>query len=405
MASAKSSTCVYTWEGIDSTGKLLSGELRGQSPALIKTRLRQQGITPRKVRKKSTPWFSVRSRISAHDITLFTRQLATLIKAGVPLLQSFSIIGEGFDHPGMRDLVDGLKQEVAGGSSLATALRQQPRYFDELYCNLIDAGEQAGALDSLLERVASYRERQQHLRTRISKAMTYPVAVVLVAALVTGILLVQVVPQFESMFAGFGSELPGFTLLVISLSEFMQRWYGLLLGGLGATVMAARIAHGRSPKLRDWLQRQSLRLPVLGSLLRKSAVTRYARTLSITFAAGVPLLEALTAVAGATGNVRYQCAVLRIREDVATGMPLHCAMQASGVFPHMAIQMTAIGEESGALDAMLDKVAGYYEGQVDTLVDQLTSLMEPLIMVVLGVIVGGLVIAMYLPIFQLGSAI
>lgn len=405
MARKSIKACVYRWEGVDTTGASVSGELSGQTPALIKARLRQQGITPRTVRKKTTPLFHLRDRIEAHDITLFTRQLATMIKAGVPLLQAFAIICEGFANPHMRSLVQSLKQDVSGGSSFAASLRRQPRYFDELYCNLIDAGEQAGALDSLLERVAIHRERQEHLKARISKAITYPLAVVVVAILVTGILLVNVVPQFESMFAGFDAELPGFTLLVIGLSEFMQRWYWLLLGGLCGALLTVRFIYRRSPALSDWLQAQCLKLPLIGGLLQKSAVTRYARTLSITFAAGVPLLEALVAVAGATGNVVYKRAVLRIRQEVATGMQLHAAMRASGVFPHMAVQMTAIGEESGALDDMLEKVASYYETQVDTRVDQLTSLLEPLIMVILGVVVGGLVVALYLPIFQLGSAI
>ncbi len=344
-------------------------------------------------------------RIKAQDIALFTRQMATMMKAGVPLLQSFDIIGEGFDNPAMRTLVDELKQEVAAGSSFATALRKKPRYFDELYCNLVDAGEQAGALDTLLERVATYKEKSESLKSRIRKAMTYPLVVVFVAAIVTAILLVNVVPQFESVFKGFGAELPAFTLMVIGLSQFMQAWWWTVLGALIALVFGVRHALATSPAFRDRMDTWLLKLPLVGTLMYKSAVARFARTLSTTFAAGVPLVEALESVAGATGNSVFKRAVLRIRQDVSTGMQLNFAMRTSGVFPNMAIQMTAIGEESGTLDNMLDKVAGFYEDGVDNMVDNLTSLMEPFIMVVLGVIVGGLVVAMYLPIFQLGSAI
>jgi type IV pilus assembly protein PilC len=360
MAVKAAKVSVYAWEGTDRKGSKVTGELSGQNPALIKAQLRKQGINPGKVRKKSASLLTLGKRIKPQDIALFTRQMATMMKAGVPLLQSFDIIGEGFENPAMRKLVDEVKQEVAAGNSFATALRKKPRYFDELYCNLVDAGEQSGALDTLLERVATYKEKSEALKAKIKKAMTYPTAVVLVAAVVTGILLVKVVPQFQSVFSGFGAELPGFTLL---------------------------------------------KLPLVGTLMYKSAVARFARTLSTTFAAGVPLVEALDSVAGATGNVVFKRAVLRVRQDVSTGMQLNFSMRSTGVFPNMAVQMTAIGEESGALDDMLDKVAGFYEAEVDNMVDNLTSLMEPFIMVVLGVIVGGLVVAMYLPIFQLGSAI
>ncbi|MFJ2366390.1 type II secretion system F family protein [Pseudomonas sp. NPDC087697] len=396
---------VYAWEGTDKKGSKITGELSGHNPALIKAQLRKQGINPGKVRKKTTSLFGVGKRIKALDIALFTRQMATMMKAGVPLLQSFDIIGEGFDNPNMRKLVDEVKQEVAAGNSFATALRKKPQYFDELYCNLVDAGEQAGALDTLLERIATYKEKSESLKAKIKKAMTYPLAVVFVALIVTGILLVKVVPQFQSVFSGFGAELPAFTLMVIGLSEFMQAWWWLLLGGLIVGYLGFRHALKRSQRFRDWLDTQLLKLPIVGTLLYKSAVARYARTLSTTFAAGVPLVEALDSVAGATGNIVFKRAVLRIKQDVSTGMQLNFSMRTSGVFPNMAIQMTAIGEESGTLDDMLDKVATYYEAEVDNMVDNLTSLLEPFIMVVLGVIVGGLVVAMYLPIFQLGTAI
>ncbi|MGG7674440.1 type II secretion system F family protein [Pseudomonas sp. WC2] len=396
---------VYAWEGTDRKGSKITGELSGLNPALVKAQLRKQGINPGKVRKKSASLLSFGKRIKAQDIALFTRQMATMMKAGVPLLQSFDIIGEGFENPAMRKLVDEVKQEVAAGNSFATALRKKPQYFDELYCNLVDAGEQSGALDTLLERVATYKEKSERLKAKIKKAMTYPTAVVLVAAVVTGILLVKVVPQFQSVFKGFGAELPAFTLMVISLSEFMQQWWWAILVALVGAIFGTRHALKKSQALRDRRDTWLLKLPLVGTLMYKSAVARFARTLSTTFAAGVPLVEALDSVAGATGNVVFKRAVLRIRQDVATGMQLNFSMRSTGVFPNMAVQMTAIGEESGALDDMLDKVAGFYEEEVDNMVDNLTSLMEPFIMVVLGVIVGGLVVAMYLPIFQLGSAI
>ncbi|WP_347902073.1 type II secretion system F family protein [Pseudomonas purpurea] len=396
---------VYAWEGIDKKGTKMTGELSGHNPALIKAQLRKQGINPGKVRKKSASLLRAGQRIKAHDIALFTRQMATMMKAGVPLLQSFDIIGEGFDNPNMRKLVDEVKQEVAAGNSFAAALRKKPQYFDELYCNLVDAGEQAGALDTLLERVATYKEKSESLKAKIKKAMTYPLAVVFVAVVVTGILLIKVVPQFQSVFAGFGAQLPVFTLMVIALSEFLQTWWWLVLLVLIATGFGVRQAFRRSQRFRDALDTYLLKMPLVGALMYKSSVARYARTLSTTFAAGVPLVEALDSVAGATGNVVFKNAVNRIRQDVSTGMQLNFSMRATGMFPSMAVQMTAIGEESGALDDMLDKVASFYEAEVDNMVDNLTSLMEPFIMVVLGVIVGGLVVAMYLPIFQLGTAI
>ncbi|EPJ85531.1 MULTISPECIES: type II secretion system F family protein [Pseudomonas] len=405
MAVKAVKTDVYTWEGKDRKGVKMTGELTGQSPALVKAQLRKQGINPQKVRKKSTSIFSKGKRIKPLDIALFTRQMATMLKAGVPLLQAFDIIGEGFDNANMRKLVDQVKQEVAAGNSFAASLRKCPQYFDDLYCNLVDAGEQAGALDTLLDRVATYKEKSEALKAKIKKAMTYPTAVILVAAVVTGILLVKVVPQFESVFSGFGAQLPAFTVMVIGLSEFMQEWWWMLLGGLAGAFFGVKYALKRSQAFRDWRDTWLLKLPLIGTLMYKSAVARYARTLSTTFAAGVPLVEALDSVSGATGNVVFKRAVQRIRQDVSTGMQLNFSMRASGIFPNLAIQMTAIGEESGALDDMLDKVASFYEAEVDNLVDNLTSLMEPFIMVVLGVVVGGLVVAMYLPIFQLGSAI
>ena len=405
MAVKAAKISVYAWEGTDKKGTKMTGELSGQNPALIKAQLRKQGINPGKVRKKSAAIFSLGQRIKAHDIALFTRQMATMMKAGVPLLQSFDIIGEGFDNPAMRKLVDDVKQEVAAGNSFAAALRKKPQYFDELYCNLVDAGEQAGALDTLLERVATYKEKSESLKAKIKKAMTYPLAVVFVAIIVTGILLVKVVPQFESVFKGFGAELPAFTVMVIGLSQFMQDWWWLMLGVLIAAIFGVRHAFRTSQGFRDRTDTWLLKLPLIGTLMYKSAVARYARTLSTTFAAGVPLVEALESVAGATGNIVFKRAVLRIKQDVSTGMQLNFSMRTSGIFPNMAIQMTAIGEEAGALDTMLFKVAEYYEQEVNNAVDALSSLLEPMIMVFIGTIVGGMVIGMYLPIFKLASVV
>jgi type IV pilus assembly protein PilC len=396
---------MYVWEGLDKKGVKISGELAGHSLALIKAQLRRQGVNPVKVRKKSISIFSAGKKIKPLDIAFFSRQMATMMKAGVPLLQSFDIISEGSTNPNMRKLVEDIKQEVAAGHSFATALRQKPQYFDDLFCNLVDAGEQAGALESLLDRVATYKEKTESLKAKIKKAMTYPIAVVVVAFIVTGILLIKVVPQFQSLFAGFGADLPAFTLMVIGLSQALQDYWLIVLIALFLAVIGFKRAYKTSEKFRNGLDRALLKTPIIGQLLYKSAVARYARTLATTFAAGVPLVEALDSVAGATGNIVFKNAVNKVKQDVSTGMQLNFSMRSTGVFPTLAIQMTAIGEESGALDSMLDKVATYYEEEVDNMVDSLTSLMEPMIMAVLGVIVGGLVIAMYLPIFKLGSVV
>lgn len=405
MATKAVKVSVYSWEGIDRKGAKIVGELSGHNPALIKAQLRKQGVTPIKVRKKSVSIFSAGKKIKPLDIALFTRQMATMMKAGVPLLQSFDIIGEGFDNPNMRKLVDDVKQDIAAGNSFATALRKYPRYFDDLYCSLVDAGEQAGALETLLERVATYKEKTEALKAKIKKAMTYPIAVVVVAIIVTSILLLKVVPQFQAVFSSFGAKLPAFTLMVIGLSEILQNWWYIVLGILLVGIFTLKYAHRRSEKFRDGLDRAYLKLPIIGALIYKSSVARYARTLSTTFAAGVPLVEALDSVASATGNVVFKTAVLKVKQDVSTGMQLNFSMRSTGVFPTLAIQMAAIGEESGSLDGMLDKVATYYEDEVDGMVDNMTALMEPFIMAVLGVVVGGLVIAMYLPIFQLGNVV
>ncbi|WP_264381753.1 type II secretion system F family protein [Pseudomonas sp. MM227] len=401
----KAKTSVYTWEGVDRKGIIAKGETSGTSLPLIRAQLRKQGITATKIRKRSIPLFGKGKRIKPADIALFTRQMATMMRAGVPLLQSFDIIAEGVDNPNMRTLVEGIKQEVAAGNSFATSLRKKPEYFDDLYCSLVNAGEQAGALETLLDRVATYKEKTEALKAKIKKAMTYPIAVVVVAIIVSAILLIKVVPQFESVFAGFGAELPAFTLMVMGLSKIVQDWWLIILAGMVGLFFFIKHTNKRSEKFRDGKDRTLLKVPIVGQILYKSAVARYARTLSTTFAAGVPLVEALDSVAGATGNVVFRNAVNSIKQDVSNGSPMHQSMRSTGVFPTLAIQMTAIGEESGALDDMLDRVATIYEAEVDNMVDSLTSLMEPMIMAVLGVVVGGLVIAMYLPIFQLGSVV
>lgn len=405
MAAKALKTSVFAWEGTDRKGAKIKGELSGQSPALVKAQLRKQGINPLKVRKKAAPLFSAGKKIKPMDIALFTRQMATMMKAGVPLLQSFDIIGEGFENPNMRKLIDDVKQEVAAGNSFAASLRKKPMYFDDLYCNLVDSGEQSGALETLLDRIATYKEKTESLKAKIKKAMTYPIAVIVVAVIVTAILLIKVVPQFESVFQGFGAELPAFTQMVVNLSRGLQEWWFVVLGVMFAAAFAFTQAHKRSEKFRDFLDRTLLKAPIIGDILYKAVVARFARTLATTFAAGVPLVDALDSVAGATGNVVFRNAVNKIKIDVSSGTQLNFSMRNTGIFPTMAVQMTAIGEEAGSLDEMLDKTASYYEEEVDNAVDNLTTLMEPMIMAVLGVLVGGLIVAMYLPIFQLGAVV
>ena len=405
MAAKASQNSTFAWEGTDRKGAKLKGELSGQNIALVKAQLRKQGINPLKVKKKAASLLGKGKRIKPLDIALFSRQMATMMKSGVPLLQSFDIIADGVENQNMRALVLEVKQEVAAGNSLAASLRKKPQYFDDLYCNLVDSGEQSGALENLLDRVATYKEKTEALKAKIKKAMNYPIAVIVVAIIVSAILLIKVVPQFESVFANFGAELPAFTQMVINLSETLQKSWYYVLFGMFVVAFTLKQAHRRSEAFRNWTDRTLLKLPIVGDILYKSAVARFARTLSTTFAAGVPLVEALDSVSGATGNVVFRTATDKVKADVTTGMQLNFSMRTTGTFPTMAIQMTAIGEESGALDEMLDKVASFYEAEVDNMVDSLTSLMEPLIMSVLGVLVGGLIIAMYLPIFQLGAVV
>ncbi|OQX36758.1 MAG: type II secretion system protein F [Oceanospirillales bacterium LUC14_002_19_P2] len=399
-------TSTFVWEGKDKNGRKIKGEVNSTTVALAKAELRKQGINPTKVRKQAVNLGGGGGgKIKPLDIAFFTRQMATMVKAGVPLLNAFDITAEGIDKPAMKNLIMTIKNDVAGGSNMADSLRKHPEYFDDLYCSLIASGEQSGALETLLDRIATYKEKSEALKSKIKKAMNYPIAVVAVAFLVTGILLIKVVPQFEEVFAGFGAELPAFTQMVINLSEALQEWWYIVIGALVVFGFSVKQILKTSEAARDKRDRLVLRLPVVGAILDKSAVARFSRTLATTFSAGVPLVEALDSVAGAAGNVVYRQATETIKEDVSTGQQLQFAMRNAGIFPNMAIQMVTIGEESGALDEMLSKVANYYEEEVDNMVDGLTSLMEPLIMAVLGVLVGGLIVAMYLPIFQLGSVV
>lgn len=403
---ATEKTAIFVWEGTDRRGQKTKGEASSTNRALLKAQLRKQGINPSKVRKKSAALMGSKGKkITPFDIAVFTRQMATMMKAGVPLVQSFDIVADGLEHPTLRELVVTIKYDVAAGNSFAGALAKHPRYFDDLFCNLIESGEKSGALETMLERVATYMEKTEKLKKKVKKAMTYPIAVLSVAFIVTGILLVKVVPQFQEVFKSFGADLPAFTLMVIAMSEWMQAYWYIILGGLIASIFLFREVKLRSKAFAEALDRLALRAPVVGPILHNSAVARFARVLSTTFSAGVPLVDALESVAGATGNSVFRYAVLKIRDDVSSGTQLQYSMKATGVFPPMAIQLTSIGEESGALDDMLAKVADHYEGEVDDAVDNLTALMEPMIMAVLGVLVGGLITAMYLPIFQLGQAV
>lgn len=396
---------VYTYKGKDKKGKLIQGELKGSSAVMVKAQLRKQGIAATSVKKKSKPLFSRSKPIKPQDIAIFTRQLATMMKAGVPLVQSFDIVGEGAENPALQQMIYGIRDDVSSGISLAGSLRKYPKYFDDLFCSLVEAGEQAGALETMLDRIATYKEKTESLKAKIKKALTYPIAVVCVAVIVTGILLVKVVPVFAATFSNFGADLPTFTLFVLNLSYLAQEWWLIALVGLIALVFAFREAKRRSPAFEAAIDKYSLKIPVVGNILYQAIVARFARTLSTTFAAGVPLVDALTSVAGAAGNAVYRNAILRVRDDVTTGIQLHQALRMTNMFPVMLLQMTSIGEESGALDDMLEKSAVFYEEAVDNAVDNLTTLLEPMIMSVLGVLVGGLLIAMYLPIFKLGSVI
>jgi type IV pilus assembly protein PilC len=397
----------FIYDGVDRKGIKIKGEIPARNMALAKVTLRKQGITIKTIREKKKNIFEAfsKKKVSTLDITIFTRQLATMMKAGVPLVQSFEIVAEGLDNPAMREVVLGIKAEVEGGNTFAGALRKYPQHFDKLFCSLVESGEQSGALETMLDRVAIYKEKSEVLKQKIKKAMKYPATVIVVAVIVTIILMVKVVPVFQDLFSSFGADLPAFTQMVVNISNWMQSYWFILIIGIAVVIALLLEAKKRSQKFRDTLDKAALKLPIFGDLIYKAIIARYSRTLATTFAAGVPLIDALESTAGATNNVVYEQAVLKIRDDVATGQQLQFAMRATNKFPSMAIQMVAIGEESGSLDAMLDKVATHYESEVDNAVDGLTAMMEPLIMAILGVLVGGLVIAMYLPIFQMGSVV
>ena len=396
----------FTWEGTDKRGVKMKGETTAKNANLLRAELRKQGINPTSVRTKSKPLFGKAGKtITAQDISVFSRQIATMLQAGVPMVQSFEILASGQKNPRMRDMLIDIRDNIAGGSSLSEAMARHPVQFDLLYRNLTRAGEGAGVLDTVLDTVATYKERTEALKGKIKKALFYPAAVIAVALLVSGVLLIYVVPQFEQVFAGFGADLPKFTQMIVDASRFLTAWWWLVLLIVVGTVFTFLAIYKRSPALERNVDRLMLKLPVIGQILHQSAIARFARTLALTFKAGVPLVEALDTVAGATGSIVYNDAVQRIRQDVAVGYQLNVAMKQVNLFPHMVVQMTAIGEEAGALDTMLLKVAEFYEQEVNNSVDALASLIEPFIMVVIGVLVGGMVIGMYLPIFKLAATV
>lgn len=406
MAQATVKLSMFTWEGVDRRGKRVKGEMSGQNDALIKAQLRRQGVNPLKVKKKSKPLFGESSgKITTKDITVFSRQLATMMSSGVPLVQSFEIVGRGHENKAMQRLIMAIKADVEAGGSLHEALAKHPRQFSELYINLVVAGEHAGILEEILHKLATYMEKTEALKSKIKGAMFYPLAVVVVAFVITCILMIFVIPQFQDLFSGFGAELPALTQVVINMSKWFQAYWWLLIGMIVGAVFAIMQAMKRSLKFAHFVDRALLKFPVLGDILNKSAIARFARTLATMFAAGTPLVEAMTSVAGACGNIVYYEAVMKMRDEIATGTQMQAAMRDVNIFPNMVVQMVAIGEESGALDSMLSKVADWYEQEVDDAVESLTSLLEPLIMAILGVLIGGLVIAMYLPIFKMGQVV
>jgi type IV pilus assembly protein PilC len=393
----------YSWEGKDKKGKLVKGEMKAAGESFVSATLRRQGITVSKIKKQSG--FSSRGKVSDKDITLFTRQLATMMKSGVPLLQSFDIVGKGHSNPAVAKLLLDLKSDVETGSSLSAAFKKYPLYFDSLFCNLISAGEQAGILDTLLDRLASYKEKILAIKSKIKSALFYPISIIAVAFIITAVIMIFVIPAFKELFSSFGADLPGPTVAVMNISDIFVEWWWLIFGSIGFGLWFFFYTWKRSLSMQSTMDRLILKLPLFGELIRKATIARFARTMSTMFAAGVPLVEALDSVAGASGNRVYYDATKKIQSEISTGTSLTVAMQNTEVFPNMVLQMTAIGEESGALDSMLSKVADFYEAEVDDAVDALSSLMEPIIMVVLGVLIGGLVIAMYMPIFKLGAVV
>lgn len=398
---------VYQWRGLNRKGKKISGELNASSLLELKAQLRKQGITPGKINKKAKPLFGMGGdkKVLPVDIAVVTRQIATMLGAGVPLVQTIEMIGSGHNNGNMQKLLATISNKLQSGIPLSECLREHPVYFDDLYCDLVNSGEQSGALETIYDRIATYKEKAEALKAKIKKAMTYPISVLVIAFIVTAILLIFVVPVFQDIFNSFGAELPAFTLLVIAISEFMQAHWYFGLAGIFLAGYLFKKAHLSSQQFRDSVDKKILRIPVIGEVLKKAAVARYARTLSTTFAAGVPLPDALASAAGASGNAVFRDAILEIRAEVTSGMQMNLAMRNCDIFPDMVIQMVAIGEESGAVDDMLAKVAAVYEQEVDNAVDNLTTLLEPMIMAVLGVVIGGLIIAMYLPIFQIGKVV
>ena len=407
MATAKKATVdLFVWEGMNKQGKRTKGETAGSTIALVKADLRRQGITPLKVKKKPKPLFGARNqKITASDISVFSRQLATMMSAGVPLVQAFEIVGKGHENPSMQDLIMDVKATVEGGSSLAESLAKHPLYFDGLYCSLVHAGEQAGILENLLDKIATYKEKVEAIKGKIKKALFYPIAIMGVAFIITAILLIFVIPQFESMFTSFGGDLPAMTKFVVGLSHAFQEYWWAIFGGLGGAIYALGQVKRRSKAFNVLMDRAILKLPVIGDIIMKATIARFARTLSTMFAAGMPLVEALETVAKAAGNAVYTDAIMGMKDEVATGQMINVCMKETGLFPNMVVQMLSIGEETGSVDSMLAKVADFYEEEVDNMVDGLSSLLEPIIMAVLGVIIGGLVIAMYLPIFKMGQVV
>jgi len=405
MASKNSAKASFDWEGKDTRGQKVKGQINAVNADLAKAQLRRQGITPLRVRKKAAPLFgSSRKKITSKDISIFARQMSTMMTAGVPLVQSFEIVGQGHDNPSMQELIFSIKSDIESGSNMGTALSKHPAQFDNLFCSLVSAGEQSGTLESLLTKIATYKEKTEALKAKIKKALFYPVAVLVVAFVVTAILLVFVVPEFQKLFEGMGGELPAFTQFVMQLSEGFQKWWWLIVLVIVGGLKMFSYLRTNNKSFSDMIDQLLLRLPVVGDMLEKAAIARFARTLATMSTAGVPLVEAMESVATTSGNSVYYNAIMQMKDDAASGQQLQVSMQQTGLFPNMVVQMVAIGEESGALDSMLAKVADLYEEEVDNAVDALTSLLEPLIMSFLGVVVGGLVIAMYLPIFKMGDA-
>lgn len=404
---AKEATAdLFVWEGMNKQGKRAKGEISGTTMALVKADLRRQGITPLKVKKKPKSLFGAKKKkIKAVDIAVFSRQLATMMAAGVPMVQAFEIVGKGHENPSMQDLIMTIKASVEGGSSLAESLEKHPLYFDDLYCSLVHAGEQAGILETLLDKIATYKEKVEAIKGKIKKALFYPAAIIVVAFIITAILMIFVIPQFADMFKSFGGDLPALTQLVIQISNVFQHYWYAIFGGIGAAIYGAIQLKKRSKAFNIFLDRTLLKLPVIGEILTKATIARFARTLSTMFAAGMPLVEAMETVAHAAGNSVYTEAIMGMRDDVATGQMMNVSMKETGLFPNMVVQMLAIGEETGSVDSMLSKVADFFEEDVDNMVESLSSLLEPMIMAVLGVLIGGLVVAMYLPIFKMGSVV